>query len=117
MRMENQQTPTISATGDVVISRKPDVAYVTVFITADGILLEDAVKQCASKAGEVQRTLRETYRDIGDVHVRDVYVGEGKQVGFQRDKSNPPRPEVVKSLLVTIPANSELAVKIVDTAC
>src|SRR5262249_7409062 len=54
MRMENQQTPTISASGDVVITRKPDVAYVTLFVTADGILLEDAVNQCASKVDEVQ---------------------------------------------------------------
>src|SRR5262249_708541 len=40
-----------------------------------------------------------------------------KPMGFARNKTNPPRPEVTKTLLVAIPPISDLAVKIVDTAC
>jgi uncharacterized protein YggE len=115
MRSDTQQTPTISATGDVVLVRKPDLAFITLFIRAEGILLEDAVRESTHKVDQVNQTLRDTYREIREIQIKDLYVGEGRPaLGLAR--ANPPRPEVVKSLLVTIPPNPELAVKIVDMA-
>jgi uncharacterized protein YggE len=113
--------PGISATGDVTLVRKPDVAYVSLYIRADGILLEDAVREAAGKTEQVLRGLREAYgTEMKDIQVKDVYAGEGKPalgLGMPRDKSNPPRPEVVKGLLVVLPAKPDLAVKVVDSAC
>jgi uncharacterized protein YggE len=101
----------------VILIRKPDIAYITLFLTADGVLLEDAVRESATKVERVRSALQTTYREIRDVHIQDVHLGEAKlAMGFQRDKANPPRPEVVKSVLITIPADPLLAVKIVDTA-
>jgi len=110
---------TISVNGDALVLRKPDLAYITIFIQSDGILLEDAVKEGAGKVDQIQRALRETYAEIRDIQIKDIHVGEVKPtIGFGvRDKSNSPRPEVTKTLLITIPPNPELAVKIVDTAC
>jgi uncharacterized protein YggE len=105
--------------GDALIARKPDLAYISLFIQTDGILLEDAVKEGAGKVDQIQRALRETYAEIRDIQIKDIHVGEVKpSIGFGvGDKSNSPRPEVTKSLLIAIPPNPELAVKIVDTAC
>ena len=69
-------------TGDVVLVRKPDVAYVSLFIRTDGLLLEDAVKEGESKVDQVQRTLRETYREIRNIHINDVYLGESNRYGL-----------------------------------
>jgi hypothetical protein len=90
-------------------------------VRAEGILLEDAVREAASKTEQVLRALREAYGSgIKDIQVKDLYAGEGKPslgLGVPRDRSNPPRPEVVTGLLVVLPAKSDLAVKIVDSAC
>jgi uncharacterized protein YggE len=116
---EQDPRPGITVTGDVVITRKPDVAYVTLYVRADGILLEDAIREAASKAEQVLGALRDTYgADIKDIQIKDVHAGEGKPaMGLMRDKSNPSRPELVKGLLVVLPAKQDLAVKIVDAAC
>ena len=116
MRPDSQQTPTINVTGDVVLTRKPDVGFITMFIRAEGVLLEDAVRESTNKVDQVLQAIRSSY-EIRDIQIEDVYLGEGKPaLGLARDKTYPPRPEVVKSLLATIPANAELAIKIVDTA-
>ena len=110
---------TISVNGDALLVRKPDLAYITLFIQTDGILLEDAVKEGANKVDQIQRTVRQTYGEIRDIETKDINVGETRPtMGFGlRDKATSPRPEVTKSLLITIPPKPELAVKIVDTAC
>jgi uncharacterized protein YggE len=117
---EKGQTPTVTVTGDAVLQRKPDVAYVTLFLRVDGILLEDAVKESASRTEQIQRALRNAYPEIKDIQLKESYLGEGRPaMGIGRDRANayPPRPEVSQSLLIVIPPNPELAVKIIDAAC
>ena len=91
MRTENLQTPTIGASAEVVLTRKPDVAFVTVFLSTDGILLEDAVKESARKTDEIQKTLRDTYRDIRDIQVTNLFMGEAKP-DFRATKPTRPTP-------------------------
>jgi uncharacterized protein YggE len=118
---ERDHTPSVHATGDIILTRKPDVAYITLYIRADGALLQDAAKEAAAKVEQLQRALRDTYgSEIHDINTKDVHVGDGKpQVGMAivRDKTNPPRPEVVKGILIAIPPKPELAIRIVDSAC
>jgi uncharacterized protein YggE len=87
---ETGETRTISVNGDALVVRKPDLAYITLFIQSDGILLEDAVKEGAGKVDQIQRALRETYAEIRDIQIKDIHVGEVKPtIGFGlRDKSN-----------------------------
>jgi hypothetical protein len=120
MTLNQDPRPGITATGEVTLLRKPDVAYLTLYVRADGILLEDAVREAATKTDQVLHALRDAYgSEIKDIQVKDVYAGEGKPaIGLgTRDKSNPPRPEVVKGILVVLPAKPDLAVKVVDSAC
>jgi uncharacterized protein YggE len=61
---------TLSVNGDALIARKPDLAYISLFIQTDGILLEDAVKEGAGKVDQIQRALRETYAEIRDIQIK-----------------------------------------------
>ena len=115
MTTETETLPRISVSGDVIVTRKPDVAYIMLFIRADGILLEDAVREGTTKVNQLQETLRDKYKEIRDIHIQDVSIGEsGPALGLARDKTNSPRPEVVKSVLVIIPPIPELAIQIVE---
>ena len=105
----------ISITGDATISRRPDIAYITLYIRANGILLEDAIKEASDKIEQVNKTLRDTFSDIQETLIRDMYIGESKS-HWTREKSESPQPEVIKGLLVTIPPQPDLATKIVDRA-
>ena len=75
MKNETQETPKITVTGDVILTRKPDIAYVSLYIRADGILLEDAVRESSNKVRQIHQTLRETYKEIREIQIQDVYIG------------------------------------------
>jgi hypothetical protein len=88
--------PGIVVTGDAVVSSKPDVGHVVLYLRADGVLLEDAVREASDKVEQVLCGLRDGFRDIKDVQVKDVYMGGGRSAfgtGMTRDKSSPSRPE------------------------
>jgi uncharacterized protein YggE len=113
---DTQDRSRISVAGEATVVRKADMAILTVFISTDRALLEDAVNEGATKAAEVRRALRDAYDEINDIQIRDIHVGQGFAPSFGRDKNNPPRPEVVKSVTILIPPKPDLAVKIVDSA-
>jgi uncharacterized protein YggE len=114
---ETESTSRISVTGDVLVTPRPDVAFISLFVSGEGILMEDAVREITTKLNQVNQTLRDTYKEIRDIHIHDVFVGENRPgMGLPTHKTNSPRPEVVKSLLVTAPPRPELAMKIIDTA-
>jgi uncharacterized protein YggE len=112
------ETPRITVTGEATVTRKPDVAYITLYLRSEGILLEDAVKEAAGTLDRIKSQLREAYAEIKDIQVKDVHIGEAKpSPGLLADKRNPGRPEVITGILVVVPAKQDLAVAIVDTAC
>src|SRR5262249_20757691 len=101
--------PRIHVTGEAVVTRRPDIAYINLFIKSEGILLEDAVRESTTKLDQIERALRNAHHDILDIQVHDIHIGEGRTVGFAPDRRNPPRPEVVKGLVLKIPPNPDLA--------
>jgi len=105
----------ISITGSVTISRRPDIAYITLYVRTNGILLEDAIKEASAKIEQVNKTLHDTFSEIRETLIRDMYIGESKS-HWTREKAESPQPEVIKGLLVTIPPEPDLATKIVDRA-
>ena len=116
MESETEKT-TVSVTGDAIIFRQPDIAYITLYVLANGILLEDAIKQANDRIVQINKTLTDTFPDIKETQLKDIYVGESKSYSYMRhDKGEPPQPEVIKGLLVITPPFSNLATKIVDTA-
>lgn len=116
---QNSEKPTISVTADAISVRKPDVAYVSLYVRAEGILLEDAVREASGKAEDVLRALRVTCgADMKEVQLKDIHAGESKPaLGIGRDRLNGSRPEVVKGILVVLAPKPDLAVRTVDMAC
>jgi uncharacterized protein YggE len=47
----------ITVTGEAVLVRKPDVAYVNLFVRSDGILLQDATRENAATVDQVRQAL------------------------------------------------------------
>jgi uncharacterized protein YggE len=116
MESETNKT-TVSVDGSAKAVRPPDIAYTALYVRVNGILLEDAIKQATDKIEQINKTLKDTFPEIRETQLKDIYVGESKSYAFMgRDKAEPPQPEVIKALLVITPPNSDLATKIVDTA-
>jgi uncharacterized protein YggE len=113
----NTEDTTISVTGNAAVHRQPDSVFITLYVIANGILLEDAVKQAVNKTQLIDQTLRDTFADIREIQIKDMYVGESNASSFGRfEKAEPPKPEVIKCLLVSAPPISDLAINIIDTA-
>src|SRR5688500_5846594 len=116
MESETNKT-TVSVDGSAKIVRSPDIAYTTLYVLANGMLLEDAIKQATDKIEQINKTLKNTFAAIKETQLKDIYVGESKSYAFMgRDKAEPPQPEVIKGLLVITPPRSDLTTQIVDTA-
>jgi len=108
---------TVTVTGSAKVIRQPDIAYIALYVRANGILLEDAIRESVNKVGQVGKTLKDTFPEINAIELKDIYAGESKSYSFMRsEKSEPPQPEVIKGLLVVTSPNLDLATKIVDTA-
>jgi uncharacterized protein YggE len=112
---EARNTITVVGTGKV--TRKPDVAYVTLYVKGDGILMTDAVQTAKGKTGEIEKALKEKYKEIKDLAVADIEIGEKRKEYWRSDeKDEIARPEVVKRLRITLPPNAQLAYEVIDTA-
>jgi len=108
---------TISTTGTADIERKPDIAYVTLYIKGDGILMEDAIKRAREKSETIQKTLKENYKGIKEVEITDIEIGEkGSKYWSSEKEDEPPRPQVTKRMRISIPPDPILAYQIIDTA-
>src|SRR5919109_64963 len=113
----NTEKSTVSVTGNAILVRQPDVAYITLYVLANGILLEDAIRQANDRIIQVNKTLRDTFSEIIETQIKDIFVGESKSYSYRGlDKGETPQPEVLKGLLVITSPLSNLATKIVDTA-
>ncbi len=108
---------TISVTGTAKIEKKPDIAFITLYIEGNGILMVDAVKQAKDKTESILKAIRENNKQIKNLEVIDIQIGEKKsQIWSSEQKDSPPRPEVIKRIRITIPPDSVLAYQIIDTA-
>ncbi|OFX16490.1 MAG: hypothetical protein A2Z18_07435 [Armatimonadetes bacterium RBG_16_58_9] len=108
---------TITVTGTATAERKPDVAYVTVFVKGQGFLMVDVAKTAGEKADAVVKAIREKHSEIKSVEVVDVEVGQ-KDEGYwgSEGPGEPLRPEIVKRVRVAIPPTPALAYELTDTA-
>ena len=66
---------------------------------------------------QVRQALFDAYPAIRDIHIHDVFMGEGRHaMGSVGSTANTARQEVIRSLLVTIPPDQELGIAIADRA-
>lgn len=108
---------TVTVTGKAVLKHKPDVAYVTLYIKADGILMTDAAKKADQKVEEVKKAIQEKFKDIQSFEVSDVVVGEAQREYWGPDrKEDVPRPEIARRLRIATAPNPTQVYELIDTA-
>jgi uncharacterized protein YggE len=104
-------------TGTGKIERKPDVAFVTLYVNGDGILMTDAAKRTKEKVDAVQNAIRANHKGVKSIDVADIQIGEKQNERWGPEmKNEPARPEMTKRIRVTIPPDMDLALSVVDTA-
>lgn len=96
---------------------KPDTIYITLHISGDGMLTEDAVKSVDAKSNEIRNVLASTFPKLKEVAITTVKLGEKSSRGYRPDMAEPPRPEAINRLTITmdIGAADDIS-KIIDTA-
>jgi uncharacterized protein len=107
----------ISVTGSATRQLKPDVAYVTLYVNGDGVLMSDAAKKSDENVEAVLKAVREGRSNIVDIAVTTTDVGEKSSRVWSGDQQNAsPRPQVSRQLRIVIPPDTALAYEIIDSA-
>lgn len=108
---------TISVTGKAEETVKPDVAYVTVYGQADGILMVDAVKKTDKLIEEITSAVKTETNTLKSITVTDVALGEKKVEYWRSDqKQESPRPQVARRILITCVPNPAGIYEVIDKA-
>lgn len=111
------RTDTITARGMATTNVTPDTVFITLFVSDQGMVAEQAVAKVDEKAGVIKAALLKAYPQISAITVSDVKLGEKSSRVFRSEEANePPRPEAVKRLLITLNFGDTNLSKIVDTA-
>jgi len=107
----------ITVTGTAKVESKPDVAYLTLYVKGNGILMVDAVKKAKQKVDAIKKAIEEKHKGIKGLDVIDISIGEKRREYWNPDqKDEAPRPEVVKRMRITISPDTRLAYELIDTA-
>ena len=107
----------ISVTGSATKQLAPDVAYITLYVNGDGVLMSDAAKKSDDNVEAVLKAIKEGKTNIIDIAVTIVDVGEKSSRVWSGDQQNAsPRPQVSKQLRIAIPPDAALAYEIIDAA-
>jgi len=107
----------ISVTGSAAKQLKPDVAYITLYVNGEGVLMSDAAKKSDENVEAVLKAVREGRTNIIDVIVTTIDVGEKSARNWSSDQQGaPPRPQVSKQVRIVIPPEPPLAYAIIDAA-
>ena len=92
---------------------KPDVAYVTLYIKTEGVLLSDAVEAANAKQKTVKQALREFSNVVESVSFVDVGLAFKSSYNTNQD---PAPPSVVQQIQITAKPQTEKLYGIID-AC
>jgi len=106
---------TITVIGIGKVTAKPDVAYVTLSVKADGILMADTAQKVKQKLDEIEKAIKAKKDGIKEIVTSDVAIGQ-KDSAWSSDEKDVARPQIVKQMRVTIAPDPQIAHDIVDAA-
>ncbi|MEN8255905.1 MAG: SIMPL domain-containing protein [Verrucomicrobiota bacterium] len=107
---------TIAVSGTAEKTFKADVGYIVLYVQGDGILMVDAVKKADENTEAVIAAIKEGREEIKDIQINLLEIGEKGSHFYGNQDREPPRPQLSRQLIVTIPPRPELAVEIIDSA-
>jgi len=114
--VNGQEPNKITVTGKGEVFRKPDVAYITLYLRQHGVLTVDAVKKAKETSDEIQKVIKQTNPNILDIDIIDFRLGERTSRSYRPDEEAPATPEVIKRIRITSNPDPEPVHKIVDAA-
>ena len=113
----DNRTDTVTVRGAASTNVAPDTVYITLFAVEQGMIAEQAVTKVDQKASTIKAALLKAYPKISSIEVSDVKLGEKSSRIYRAEEGNePPRPEAIKRLLITLAYGSTNVSQIVDTA-
>lgn len=96
---------------------KPDIAYVTLYAQADGILMEDAVKKADKLVADITAAVKEQTTIIRKIDIEDFSLGETQSEMWRPNHSQePPRPQVTKKIRLSCDPVPDKIYQIIDLA-
>ncbi len=114
--VEAQESNKITVTGKAEVFKKPDVAYITLYLKQHGVLTVDAVNKAKEKAEEIRRVVTQTHPNIIEIEIIDFRLGEKSSRMYRPNEESVPTPEVIKQIRITVKPNPEVVHKIIDAA-
>ncbi len=112
--MSQSDTPSIAVQEEFNLEVKPDIAIVKLYLTGEGMLMEDAAKDARRKVAEMAETLQGSHEQIDRIDVFDVYFGQQESSYSSKSVAYAP-PLVIQGLLITVPPDDPAALyRIID---
>jgi len=107
----------IKVTGRAELKAKPDIAYVTLYAKADGILMVDAVRNTNELVEKITDAIKQQDSIIKKIVINDISLGQTK-VEYWRSsqQQETPRPQVIKKIRIHCKPNSQEIYHLIDKA-
>lgn len=112
-----EQANTLMVVGQAEEAVAADVAYVTVYASADGILMVDAVKKADTLVREIVSAIEAESNVVRSIKIQDVVIAE-KQTEYWRSdqKDEIARPQVVRRIQVVCEPDATGIYEVIDKA-
>lgn len=112
---EREHTITVAGKAEERVT--PDVAYVTLYAQADGILMVDAVKKADKLIDEITVAIKTQTNVVRDLSIADIALGEKKRQYWGPDQQEEaPRPQVARRIRVLCKPVAEEIYEVIDQA-
>ncbi len=109
-----KSTVTVSGMGKV--AAKPDVAYVTLYVKADGLLMADVAQKIQQKTDDIKKAITAKQSGVKEIIVKDVSVANKDLRWAPTLVGYAPQPEMVKQIRITLLPNPQIVYDVIDAA-
>ncbi len=107
----------LKVTGKASESVSPDIAYITVYAQANGLLMEDAVKKANKLVKEITEAVSEESEIIKQILVKDLALGQTRSEPWRSSQTGEtPKPQVTKQIRIHCEPKPSEIYKIIDKA-
>jgi uncharacterized protein YggE len=108
---------TVSAGGRGIVPVAPDLIRISLYVTGEGMLTEDAQRAAERKAEGLKEALQKAFPKLDTLSISPARIGEKMLRMGRPDASETPRPEIVYLVSITAGIAEEKDVsRIIDTA-
>lgn len=105
----------LKVTGKASESVNPDIAYITVYAQANGLLMEDAIKKANSLVNEITRAVKEESEIIKRILIEDEALGQTRSEPWRSSQTGEtPKPQVTKRIRIYCEPKPSEIYKIID---